>query len=570
MSNITIRVSIASDGTEGDGRSTNPAISADGRYVVFESGADNIAPDDPTPLTSGQDIFLHDRSSGQTEQVSYFLSEIHCYDPAISGDGRYVAFEASDREVGGYSVDDIFVYDRETGETKRASVSSDGTPANGDSNYAAFSADGRYVAFMSEADNLVPGDTNGVRDIFLHDQVTGTTTRVSVATDGNQGNGPSGSVYYGPAISGDGRYIAFDSEADNLVMGDGNHETDIFVHDRITGQTTRVSSTSDGSQANRSSHAPAISADGRYVTFQSLADNLVPGDTDWRYTDLFVHDQVTGQTTRVSVANDGTPGNYYSYDSTISADGRYIAFESEADNLVPGDTNGSLDVFVYDQVRKEIERVSVASDGTQGNGDSPNPIGGSIAISADGRYVAFDSDADNLVVNDTNKVEDVFVRERDLISTPGQNDDLINPVYRFFNTVAGGHFFTTSEAERDFVLNNLPQYVFEGVGFNASIVEGPNLIPIYRFFNTVAGGHFFTASEAERDFVRFNLPQYLDEGIGFYAYGADANLGVDVFRFFNTVAGGHFFTTSEAERDFVLNNLPQYNDEGVGFEASLA
>ena len=301
-----------------------------------------------------------------------------------------------------------------------------------------------------------------------------------------------------------------------------------------------------------------------------MADNLVPEDTDWRYTDLFVHDQVTGQTTRVSVANDGTEANSHSYDSTISADGRYIAFESEADNLVPGDTNGSLDVFVYDQVRKEIERVSVASDGTQGNGDSPNPIGGSIAISADGRYVAFDSDADNLVAEDTNKQEDVFVRERDLISTPGQNDDLINPVYRFFNTVAGGHFFTTSEAERDFVLNNLPQYVFEGVGFNASIVEGPNLIPIYRFFNTVAGGHFFTASEAERDFVRFNLPQYLDEGIGFYAYGADANLGVDVFRFFNTVAGGHFFTTSEAERDFVLNNLPQYNDEGVGFEASLA
>jgi VCBS repeat-containing protein len=149
-------------------------------------------------------------------------------------------------------------------------------------------------------------------------------------------------------------------------------------------------------------------------------------------------------------------------------------------------------------------------------------------------------------------------------------DPLINPVYRFFNTVAGGHFFTTSETERNFVLNNLPQYVFEGIGFNASIVDGPDLVPIYRFFNTVAGGHFFTASETERNFVLNNLPQFIDEGIGFYAFGADANLGADVFRFFNTVAGGHFFTTSTSERDFVLNNLPQYNDEGIGFEAGLA
>jgi hypothetical protein len=148
-------------------------------------------------------------------------------------------------------------------------------------------------------------------------------------------------------------------------------------------------------------------------------------------------------------------------------------------------------------------------------------------------------------------------------------DPLINPVYRFFNTVTGGHFFTASEAERDSVLNNLPQYLFEGVGFEASIVDGPDLVPIYRFFNPVEGGHFFTASETERSFVLNNLPQFLDEGIGFYAYGADANLGADVFRFFNSVTGVHFFTTSESERDVVLNSLPQYIFEGVGFEASL-
>jgi peptidyl-prolyl cis-trans isomerase A (cyclophilin A) len=178
-----------------------------------------------------------------------------------------------------------------------------------------------------------------------------------------------------------------------------------------------------------------------------------------------------------------------------------------------------------------------------------------------------------IVIRGTNllgETEDTSFQATILEAIPDPTDSLDDRVYRFFNTVAGGHFFTTSETERDFVLNNLPQYVFEGIGFNASIVDGPDLVPIYRFFNTVAGGHFFTASETERNFVLNNLPQFIDEGIGFYAFGADANLGADVFRFFNTVAGGHFFTTSQAERDLVLNNLPQYVFEGVGFEADFA
>jgi Tol biopolymer transport system component len=223
------------------------------------------------------------------------------------------------------------------------SVASDSTQGNDNSWDPSISADGRYVAFFSHASNLVPGDTNNTLDVFVHDRLTGQTTRVSVASDGTEGNGDS----FVGSISADGRYVAFASWASNLVPGDTNGRSDIFVHDRVTGQTTRVSVASDGTEGNGDSWGcPSISADGRYVAFASWASNLVPGDTNGR-SDIFVHDRVTGQTTRVSVASDGTEGNGDSWwRPSISADGRYVAFPSYASNLVPGDTNGWADIFV--------------------------------------------------------------------------------------------------------------------------------------------------------------------------------------------------------------------------------
>ncbi|MBP0002854.1 MAG: PD40 domain-containing protein [Cyanobacteria bacterium SBC] len=405
------RVSLASDGSQGNWYCMTPDISSNGQYVVFESGADNLVAGDEN---GEADIFLRDRNTGRTISISSVLDtlesstsyrECHASDPAISGNGRFVAIGCR-----GYD-ERIFVRDGFTDETRLVSVASDGTPANEDSWHPAFDESGRYVAFVSEADNLVPGDTNGVEDIFVYDWQERTTTRVSVDSNGVQGNGESGSVFNGPVLSADGRYVAFESEADNFVLGDGNQSKDIFVHDRITGQTTRASSTSAGTQANWTSLAPTISADGRFVAFESYADNLVPGDTTRSYTDIFVHDRITGQTTRVSVAEDGTESNHYSNNANLSGNGRYVVFESYADNLVPGDTNGVLDVFLHDRFTGEISRVSVADNGSQGNGSSPIPIGGNIAISADGRSIAFDSDADNLVVGDTNGYEDVFVRD---------------------------------------------------------------------------------------------------------------------------------------------------------------
>ena len=180
-------------------------------------------------------------------------------------------------------------------------MASGGSEANGDPRWPSISADGRYVVFESAADNLVPGDTNDHSDVFVHDRQTGETSRVSVASDGTEGNGQSDE----PSISADGRYVAFASEASNLVPGDTNHNYDILLHDRQTGETVRVSVASDGTEGNGHSIEPSISSDGQYVAFTSWASNLVPGDTNDAW-DVFVHDRETGETVRVSLASEGS------------------------------------------------------------------------------------------------------------------------------------------------------------------------------------------------------------------------------------------------------------------------
>jgi len=402
----TTRVSIASDGTEGNARSDWPSISADGCYVAFHSVASNLVSGD---TNGAMDIFIHDRQMGQTTRVSVASDGTQGNDtssrPSISADGRYVAFESgASNLVSGDSNNkfDVFVHDRQMGQTTRVSVASDGTQGNSDSAQASISADGRYVAFNSSASNLVSGDTNSERDVFVHDRQTGQTTRVSVASAGTQGNGRPEHL----SISPNGWHAAFESYASNLVSGDTNGDKDIFVHDRQTGQTTRVSVASDGTQGNRGSWYPSISVDGRYVAFESWASNLVSGDTNG-YGDMFVHDRETRETIRVSVASDGSQGNERSEDASISADGRYVAFGSAASNLVSGDTNGAYDMFVRDRQTGQTTRVSVASDGTEGNYGSHQS-----SISADGHYVAFHSVASNLVSGDTNGTWDVFVHDR--------------------------------------------------------------------------------------------------------------------------------------------------------------
>ncbi len=420
---VTTRVSVDSAGNQGNGKSFDAAISADGRYVAFASWASNLVPGDTNTCSwytyypgMCPDVFVHDTQTGETARVSVDSAgnqangESAYYGFDISADGRYIAFQsyASNlvaEDTNGFG--DIFVHDRQTGETTRVSVNSASEEGNGNARYPALSADGRYVAFYSTSSNLVPGDTNGRYDAFVHDREMGETTRVSVDSAGNEANDWSG--YKGLDISADGRYVAFESFASNLVPGDTNGYWDIFVHDCQTGETTRVSVDSAGNQANEyASYLPSISVDGRFLAFESTASNLVPGDTNGTH-DVFVHDRRTGETTRVSVDSAGNQGwSSSGYRGVaISADGRFIAFESFSSNLVPKDSNGCSDVLVHDRQTGETTRVSVDSAGNQGDHSSYYP-----AISADGRYIAFESRATNLVPGDTNDACDVFIHDQ--------------------------------------------------------------------------------------------------------------------------------------------------------------
>lgn len=409
----TERVSVDSFGVEGNDWSAQAAISADGRFVAFESNANNLVSGDTTPKV---DIFVYDRLTGATERVSVStLGEGGNRDsvrPVISADGRYVAYESkSDNLVPGDTngTSDVFVYDRQTRVTEHVSVNSLGVGGNMEGCDASISANGRYVTFHGHSSNLVPGDTNGKRDAFVRDRLTGRTERVSVSSLGAEGDGLSGDT----AISADGRYVAFQSSASNLVPGDTNGLRDAFIHDRQTGETERVSVSSLGIEGNDWSYEVAISADGRFVAFTSSADNLVSGDTNG-HRDAFVHDRQTGTTERVSMSSHGDEGNNWSFNVSISGDGRYVSFESLAENLVPGDTNSQGDVFVHDRQCGVTERVSVNSSGVEGQSVSTFA-----SLSENGRYVAYDSSADNLVPGDTNSQGDVFVHDR--WSGSGQN-----------------------------------------------------------------------------------------------------------------------------------------------------
>ncbi|MFZ1428318.1 MAG: hypothetical protein WAS21_16275 [Geminicoccaceae bacterium] len=406
---INERVSIGQGGVQGDNSSqAASAMSPDVRFVVFSSYASNLVPGNDSNHES--DAFVRDRQTGTTERISQTPSGTAGNDwsgsHSISADGRFVVFYsyASNLVAGDTNhKSDVFVRDRKTGTTQRINLGRDGAQGNGRSFSGPISADGRFVAFSSGASNLVPGDTNGSFDAFVHDRKSGTIRRVSLGLGGVQGNGHSTSQ----AMSPDGRFIVLWSEASNLVPGDTNNEADIFVLDRKLGTTERVSVGQDGTQGNDdgdSDSGAAISADGRFVAFCSSASNLVPSDTN-NESDVFVRDRQTGTTQRVSVGRSGAQGNGHIFGATMSADGRFVAFSSHASNLVPGDTNESRDAFVHDRKTGMTRRVSVGPGGVQGNGKSHYPT-----ISADGRFVAFVSDAGNLVAGDTNDVGDVFFR----------------------------------------------------------------------------------------------------------------------------------------------------------------
>lgn len=312
-----------------------------------------------------------------------------------------------------------------------ASVNSSGAQGNGDSGFSlppsriggtpSFSRDGGYVAFESLASNLVPNDTNALRDIFVHDRQTGLTARVSVATGGAES---LGGASQNARITPDGRFVVFDSFATNLVPGDTNASSqggggrDIFVHDRNSSTTERVTLNSAGDQGvcnalpaggvECNSFSGTISADGRYVAFSSYAQNLASGVNT--FSNVYVRDRQSRTTTRISLG--AQPNNNTNGDSLgvmISADGNYVVFQSEASDLVTdnlvADTNGVSDIFVWSRATGKITRVSTGPTGSLANLASSQP-----SISANGQLVAFSSLASDLATNDNNGQQDIFVK----------------------------------------------------------------------------------------------------------------------------------------------------------------
>jgi Tol biopolymer transport system component len=345
-------------GADADDDSGSPTVSADGRYVVFQSGANNLSPDDNDIVSN---VFVRDTVMNTTILVSRatgpsgMAADGGSNNPAISADGRYVAFDSTADDL---SPDDdntfgnVFVRDLLMNTTTLVSRANGPTGAAADSNSSSpsISADGRYVAFHSDADDLSPDDNNAVTNVFVRDTLLGTTTLVSRA------NGPAGAAGDGSssvaAISGDGRYVVFQSEADNLSADDNNALTNVFVRDLMTGTTTLVNRAdgAGGAGSNKNSDDPSISADGRFVVFESTATNLGPA-TD-SFQKLFERDLQMNTTTLVSRANgvDGAPGDddSYTYGFVVSGDGRYVAVESKANNLSSDDNDAFESVYRRD------------------------------------------------------------------------------------------------------------------------------------------------------------------------------------------------------------------------------
>ncbi|MHB9133485.1 MAG: hypothetical protein ACYDBB_20665 [Armatimonadota bacterium] len=410
----TTRVSCAADGTEGNGDSgydvngsiSGLSISGDGRWVVFASTAENLVPND---TNRRGDIFVYDVLSEKLSCASIDAKGKPSGGmmPSVNDDGSYIFFLGNGMNVLIRKplppVTPPISRVPDMPGYERITCTIDGTAVNGETAALAMSEDGRYLAFSSTANNLAPDDTNDVADVFVRDRQQKTTVRISMGLNGKQADRASGEK--GLSFSGDGRYVAYTSAASNLVEKDSNFRDDIFLCDVQTGKTRRVSISVKGEQANGISRNPVLTRDGRYLAFTSAADNLVPDDTNESW-DIFVSDWQTGKLLRVSTAADGAPADDDSTFPSISADGRYIAFVSAATNLAAGDANGKRDIFLHDLKTRKITRVSVSSTGTEGNGDSTAPV-----VSADGRYVLFVSAADNLVKGDTNEKPDVFLHD---------------------------------------------------------------------------------------------------------------------------------------------------------------
>lgn len=397
-------MSVSSQGTEGDDDSgIGVAVSPDGRFVAFASKATNLVPGD----TNGQmDVLVRDTVAGTTERVSISWAGAQgngpSGDPGISSDGRYVTFDSFATNLAhgdGNGQEDVFMHDRATGRTVLISRDRNGVEGDGASAEPDLSPSGRFVAFDSAADNLVTMDANGARDVFVKNLATGSISLVSVAWNGEQGDRDS----LNASISDDGKVVGFESLATNLVQNpDTNGATNVFVRDRPAHTTILASSDPSGHYVEADSHRASISGDGRFIALESNGPLVPAFSLIGPGFHVYLRDLSTGA---IRVIDDSTGA--FSDRPVVSRSGRYVLFISDGANIVPGDTNGMIDVFVRDTVTEQAFRVSVSSGGQEGNG--PSGFFGGVDLSPDGMWAAFDSTATNLVEGDGNGSDDAFL-----------------------------------------------------------------------------------------------------------------------------------------------------------------
>lgn len=394
-------VSQTSSGTLGNSASEQPSVSANGLVVSFESRSNNLLGGD---FSDTKHIYVSDRSSGALDRGSVSssgsIANSDSHSAQLSGNGRYVVFVSSasnlvDSDSNG--ADDVFRYDRDTKTTERVSAPLAGTEFDGASTDPDLSSDGRFVVFSSSASNVIEQDGNDASDVFVKDLETGQVELISVALDGQVGNRRS----MLPRMSADGRYVVFVSDATNLVEKDSNGARDVFIRDRISGVTERVTLSSANKQLARNSTAPDVSDDGRFVVFETLSDEVVDQDRNG-FRDLYLRDREERSTVLVSGTPFGDSGNGESWAGRISGNGQFIVFSSRANDLVEDDTNEVADVFAYDRVLGDVQRVSVSAIGKGGGYESLNP-----AVSAKGEAIVFES-VDTFLQVITNKVANIF------------------------------------------------------------------------------------------------------------------------------------------------------------------
>jgi Tol biopolymer transport system component len=399
-------VSESVKGGTGNGISKHTSTDRSGRYVAFASRASDLIDGN---REHGRDVFVYDRSRHKITVISRRRDGRFPNGPSerpdMSGNGQWVAYASRasnlvDRDENGRS--DVFVSNRSTGKTKLVSKARGGGTGKRASTSAAVDDGGHRIAFGSLASNLVRHDHNHTGDVFLFHRRTGRTTLVSAALTGGAANGRS----FDPAISGNGRFVAYTSVATDLVEGATAHHGDVFLFDRRNGTNMLVSRAISGGPGNNVSTTPSISHNGRYIAFASFASDLVAGDSNGTW-DVFRYDRVSGAMELVSRSTSGGSGNSGSFTPAIDDHGAIVAFASDATNLGPVDTNQRRDVYVRNLARGKTRLMSANADGEAGNASSGRP-----SVSGDGSYVTFESAASDLVRPDRNKTWDVFLRRR--------------------------------------------------------------------------------------------------------------------------------------------------------------